>query len=335
MDAIFEFFTGCVPAAYALVMFFAGAAVGSFLNVVICRMPHGLSLLSPPSACPQCGKRIFGLDNLPILSWFLLRGCCRRCKQPISFRYPAVEILNALLWAAIAWTHAELPYGPYTNAGLLLAQLLFTSSLVAVVFIDFDHQIIPDEISLGGLVAALVLSGVLPELHIPHHPTLIQQHFPSVAPWAQGLLCGFLGAAVGGGLLYVLRAIGSLAFRKQIRKAQEEDPEVDSAIGLGDVKLMAFVGAFLGWKAILAGFFLGTLIGAVAGSVDKLRTGSWPSAGDPDPPSSALSSLAHRWETGVSIMPYGPFLAVGSLILLLFRKPVIGWFVELFAVPGA
>jgi len=333
MEAILAWFTAHVPAAYAIAMFFCGAAVGSFLNVAIYRLPYEMSLLTPPSACPRCGKRIFGLDNLPIVSWFLLGGRCRACREPLAWRYPFVEFLTACLWAGIAWMDADSDFGRYTNAGILLTHLVFVASLVAITFIDFDHQIIPDEISLGGLFAGLLAVILLPQLHLPHHPEIVRR-FGSVNPHVLGLLCAILGAAAGGGLLWLMRFVGTLAFRKQIRRAQETDPEITSAIGLGDVKLMAFAGALLGWKAVLAAFFVGTLVGAVAGIADKLRSGHWPPAATDGAQPGLVGALVYRWQSGNSIMPYGPFLAIGVLALLFLRQPILGWFAGIFAGGG-
>ena len=350
MPPLYEYFSAHVPATYALTLLFFGAAVGSFLNVVIFRLPYDISLLSPPSSCPRCGKRIYGLDNLPILSWLILGGRCRHCRAPIPWRYPAPELLTALLWAAAGYqaAAANVQAGPalehWENIGLLVVQLLFLASLVAIALIDVDHRIIPDELSFGGLVAALIASTALPALHLPYHPE-IADAFPGVSPHLVGLLSAFLGALAGGCMLLLVTAAGTLAFRKRLEKIrQTEDPDATTAIGLGDVKLMAFAGALLGWKEILAAFFLGTVVGAVAGIADKLTKGRWPGPEDKVETDFFLESsfvayaplperwrkaLVFRWQSGDSLMPYGPALCVGLALVLFFRAPILAWFTAL------
>ncbi len=332
MEHIVEFFTNNVPIAYAFALFFCGAAAGSFLNVLIYRLPNDLSILSPPSACPKCGKHIFGLDNLPVLSWVMLGGKCRWCKDPISWRYPSIELLTGILWAILAFQGASYDFGAYQNSAAILAQLVFISCMIAVAFIDFDHQIIPDQISLGGLVAAIGASAVIPSLQIPFNQELASR-FASVPQWALGLMGAFLGAAAGGGLVYLIRIIGTVIFRAQLRRAQEKDPEIDSAVGLGDVKLMAFIGAFLGWKAVLVAFFFGTILGSLGGIVDRLRTGTWPEPDRGKARPGIIARIAFRWKSGVAFIPFGPFLCAGAVILLLMRAPIMGWFEMIFS-PG-
>ncbi len=317
---------------HALLLLPFGAATGSFLNVVICRLPWGLSLLGPPSSCPGCGSRIRIRDNIPVLGWLLLGGRCRSCRAWIPVRYPGVEILTAGLWSVVGGLHAVEAAGadwsPTASAGLLTAKLLFVSALVAAAFIDFDHQILPDEITLGGTVAALVASGLLPALH----PETAGS-FPKSPAVLNSLFGGLLGALTGSGFLFVLMLLGTALFRKQIRRAQEADPGITTAMGLGDVKLLAFTGAFLGWAGVLASFFVGTIVGAVAGTWDKLRTGRWPPPESPAAQEGGLAALAHRWQTGESIMPYGPFLAIGAVAVVLFREPLLGWLAEIFLGP--
>lgn len=208
--------------------------------------------------------------------------------------------------------------------GLFLFHLFFVSTLVAISLIDYDHRIIPDELSLGGLGVALLASALLPELH----PEWIH-HFPAMEGWVRGLLGAFVGAAVGGGGLWLLSILGTFAFRRQIEKAKAEDPEIDTAIGLGDVKLMAYVGAALGWKGAFAAFFLGTLLGAIIGTIDKLASGSWPPS-EEGKDTDGWSALVYRWETGNSVIPYGPFLCTGALGMVFFRDPIFTFFARIF-----
>lgn len=214
-----------------LVAFLLGAVWGSFLNVCIWRLPRGISLLRPRSFCPSCGAKIRAYDNIPLLSFFLLRGKCRACGTPISWRYPLVEALTAFL-ALLCYLAFPL--------GEALLYFLFCSALLVASFIDIDHRIIPDEISLGGTGAGVFFS--LLEITVPLSDALF-------------------GIAVGaGGLLLV----GGLY--KALRKQE--------GIGGGDVKLMGMIGAFLGAKGVLFSLFSGSVMGAVFGLVMIWKRGA-------------------------------------------------------------
>lgn len=229
--------------------FLVGACVGSFLNVVIHRLPLGQSIVSPGSRCPSCGRSIRPRENVPILGYLWLRGRCAGCGARISWRYPFVEALTALGWAAIAW-HAG-------DAWQAARDLIFFTLLVPVVFIDIDHRIIPDEISLGGLAAGILLS------------------FPPGGDWKGSLA----GALLGGGVLY-----GTAYLYEKVRGVE--------GMGGGDVKLMAMIGAFLGWRGAIATIFLGSLLGA-AGGLLAMRKGG---------------------EGMKTAIPFGPYLCAGALL---------------------
>lgn len=238
-----------------------GAVVGSFLNVVICRLPRGESLVRPGSRCPHCGAGVRPQHNVPILGYLWLRGHCRDCRAPISARYPAVEALTALLSVA-AW----LRFGP---TAAFAAHFALFAGLVAVTFIDFDHRIIPDSLSLGGVAVGFCASFVTP------------------LGW-QGSLHG---AALGGGSLLAV-ALGYYAVTRR------------EGMGLGDVKLLAAIGAFLGWQAVLFTIFASSVVGAVVGlSVTVLRRGDL------------------RLE-----LPFGPFLALGAVTYALCGPEVVAWY---------
>ncbi len=200
-----------------------GAAVGSFLNVCILRIPAGESLVFPASHCPKCNSPIRFYDNIPILSYFLLRGRCRNCGETISLRYPLVELLTAIFTLLLFWK-----FGLTLD---FLFSFLFTCVLIIVTFIDFDHQIIPDVLTLPGIpiffLAAVFAMGV---------------------PWFDAAL----GLLIGGGILYLV------AFGYELITKRE-------GMGGGDIKLLAMLGAFFGWKSIffilLASSFLGALVG--------------------------------------------------------------------------
>jgi leader peptidase (prepilin peptidase)/N-methyltransferase len=198
--------------------FIIGAVVGSFLNVVIYRVPKGESVVRPGSSCPACGAKIKPYNNIPILSWFVLRGKCAVCGAPFSIRYPMVELLTALLFAA-----CFAKFGMTATSGAYMA---FCAALVAVIFIDIDHFIIPDRITLPGIVIGLICAG-----------TFLPVHFTD----------SIFGCLVGGGIFFILAVL------------------VPGGMGGGDIKLMGMVGAFMGVKAALMTIFLGSLFGSIGG----------------------------------------------------------------------
>ncbi len=255
---ILEMTTGLWVYLSTLVFVF-GACVGSFLNVCIYRIPREESVVKPRSHCPRCNHMIAWYDNIPILSYaVLLRGRCRGCRQPISSRYALVETLVGALFLLAWWQ-----YG--VDARTPALWLLF-SGLVMGTFVDLDHMWIPDRVTLGGIVAGLAASWLAPQLH-------------GTADRWMGLLEGAIGAAVGGGLLYIVAFVGRLAFKKD-------------AMGLGDVKLIAAIGAFLGWPAVIFTIMFSSLIGSVIG-VTLILSGK------------------HQWQ---SRLPYGPYLAVAAIV---------------------
>lgn len=278
---------------YFGVLFVAGLAVGSFLNVVVYRLPLDISLLTPPSTCPKCAAPINARDNIPILGYLLLSGKCRACGTPISIRYPLVELATGLMWGFTGWRLASLDLGYWTDIFMGLAGLAFVSAMIAATLIDADHQIIPDEISLGGIPFALLASFALPPLH-------------DADSHLQGLLRSLLGAAVGLAFSLAVYLIGNAAFKKQIEAAQQDDPEIDSALGLGDVKLMVLFGAFLGWQGVIFIFLAASILGSVAGIVMKIHSGTADSPG--------LSGLAQRWRSGDSVIAFGPFLCIAAVL---------------------
>ena len=231
----------------ALLLAFAaalGAIVGSFANVCIHRLPRGESVVSPPSRCPGCGGRIAFYDNVPVVSWLLLRGRCRRCAMPIPVRYPLVETATALLFlgAAIFW-------GPTTDA---LRGAFLGAACIVLVATDLSDRILPDEVTLGGALLGLLLSA------LPERPG-----DGSLAASGDRVLESLLGAAVGSGLLLAVRA----AYRR-FRGVE--------GLGLGDVKMLAMVGAFTGPAGALLTVFLGSLAGSVlGGAFTGLRSAAW------------------------------------------------------------
>jgi len=214
-----------------VVWFVLGAFVGSFLNVCIWRLPRSQSIVRPRSACPHCRHPIAWYDNVPLVSYALLGARCRHCRKPVHWRYPLVEALGGL--AAVVTFQRF-------GVGLTgLVYLAFVWALIVASAIDFEHQIIPDEISVGGLVLGLVLSPLIPRLHGTDHALT-------------ALMRSFAGALAGGGLLYVTGTLGSWLFRKE-------------AMGGGDVKLLAMAGSLLGWKLVTLTFFLAPVLALIPG----------------------------------------------------------------------
>ena len=202
-----------------------GSCVGSFLNVCIYRLPREQSLVRPRSRCPRCEHSIAWYDNIPIVSFLTLGGRCRHCHQPIARRYPLVEGLTGVATVAVLAQFGAGIWG--------IISLVFVWSLIVVSLIDLEFQIIPDEISLGGLVLGLLVSVLVPSIH------------GADSRWLS-LGRSVMGALVGGGLLYVTGVIGDLIFRKE-------------SMGGGDVKLLAMAGSLLGWKLVLLTFFIAPL----------------------------------------------------------------------------
>ena len=220
-----------------------GACIGSFLNVCIYRIPRDESVIRPRSHCPHCNKLIPWHLNIPLLSWTLLGGRCRFCRGPIAVRYVLVELLTAILFVAVFLQAEPLPrlLGMQTlpDPAMIPVYWVFLSGLVLGTFVDFEHLIIPDSVTLGGIAAGLAFSFMVPALH-------------GADSHLSGLLRSALGAAIGFGGMFLIAELGSRAFKKE-------------AMGFGDVKLMGAIGAFLGWKALiftmLAASFLGSIVG--------------------------------------------------------------------------
>lgn len=252
-----------LPAA-ALIL---GAVVGSFLNVVIIRLPQeGKSIVWPASHCPRCQAPIRWYDNLPLLSFLLLGRRCRACRQPISWRYPLVELLMALLSLGLFHRFGLTPaFGIY---------FIFCAALVAIFFIDLDHQIIPDVISLPGIPLGFAAAFILPQMS-----------------WqASGL-----GILLGGGTFYLV-ALGYYLVTKR------------EGMGGGDIKLLAMLGAFLGWQALPFIILASSVLGLIAGIGAMLRQG----------------------KGGQSVIPYGPFLIIAAWLWLFFPDRIITLFQHLF-----
>ena len=254
------------PGALVPIALAFGLLVGSFLNVVIHRVPLGESVVAPPSHCPQCDMRIKPWDNVPVFSYVWLRGRCRGCGLGIPLRYPAVELATGLLFAAIAWR-----FGP---TWWTTAYCLFAAALVCAAMIDHDHQIIPDSISLGGLAVALV---VIPAIHAYYGEA-----------WWAALQRSGLGALVGGGVLWLvafLHARVSVAMGRTFEHWPGEGESLPRpgeadywlwfpGMGLGDVKLLAMIGAVVGPAGVLDTILASSLVGLMLGGAQALARGA-------------------------------------------------------------
>jgi leader peptidase (prepilin peptidase)/N-methyltransferase len=280
-----------------------GLIVGSFLNVAIHRLPLEDERIWRPlfSRCPQCRRQLTVRDNIPLLSWLFLRGKCRTCRWPIPLRYPLVELLNAGLWALVGALAPSLALG--------LVQAVVLSALVVASAVDFDRFEIPDEISIGGMWLAPLVSFLLPELHAATRVAQTLSEGPGVDRLGAvlGSLCGL---AVGGGVLIGVGWLGRLAFKRD-------------AMGFGDVKLLAAGGGFVGPGAALLALFLGSVVASLAGAANVLRFLVLSRArvrrrrtGKPFARSLASARILGRY------LPFGPYLGIGIGIVLVAWKDV-------------
>jgi leader peptidase (prepilin peptidase) / N-methyltransferase len=244
-----------------------GAALGSFLNVAILRWPAEQSVIRPRSRCPGCGKAIAWYDNIPILSWLILRGRCRACAQPISIQYPLVELTVALVWLGMA-----LWLGPGLEA---VRGALFFTVLLGIAIIDALHRIIPDQLSLGGAVMGLVL-----------------------AAWSDGF--PFAAALTGGVVAYALMWLVKVGAEALFRKP---------ALGVGDIHMMAMIGAFVGVAGALLTVLLGSVLGLAIGV--------------------PLAWARGKLEAMGTYLPLGTFLALGAAVTYLWGDALIDWYLRL------
>lgn len=239
-----------------------GSLLGSFLNVCVYRIPRDESVIRPRSRCPSCQTPIVWYDNVPVISWLLLQGRCRKCQVRIGVRYPIIELLMAGVWTgSIAWL------GPTVAA---LSAALLTTLLVGILLTDAEHMIIPDEFSLGGLGAGVGLS---------------------LAPGGLSPVQSLAGAALGFGLMWTAGTVGKWWAKRE-------------AMGGGDLKMMAMVGSFLGWRGVLLTVFLGSLVGALV----------------------FLPALLRRER--FREVPFGVFLAMGGVAALVAGDRIAAWYLH-------
>ena len=255
--------------------FLFGACIGSFLNVCVYRIPRDESVVTPRSHCPHCGKLIAWYDNVPVLSYLLLRAKCRHCGERISPRYMLIELLVAVLFALIWLLYGLLNRGE--SYWMILdpripVYWLAMAGLVVATFVDFEHYIIPDRISVGGVAAGLLLSALVPVMH-------------GEVSRMSSFEAGVIGALAGGGLLWGVGFIGKLVLKKE-------------AMGMGDVKLLAAIGAFLGWQAVLFTVIISSFAGSAVGI-------------------SLIALGGRKWQSRI---PYGPYIALGAMLWMLWGR---------------
>jgi leader peptidase (prepilin peptidase) / N-methyltransferase len=253
-----------------LIIFVFGALIGSFLNVCIYRIPRGQSIIWPSSRCPSCSNPINSYDNIPVLSYFILRARCRACSEKIPLRYPVVEALNAFSYLLVFWR-----FGPEWS---FLVYSLLCSALIVITFIDLDFQIIPDRITLPGIPLGIVAgSFLLPD--------------PFLRASDLGFTASLIGAISGFAFFYMVAFLSIKVLKKE-------------GMGGGDIKMMAMLGGFLGWKAVILTTFLGSLFGSVIG----------------------IGLMAFRGREKGSLIPFGPFLALGAVVSLFFGQEILLWY---------
>ena len=250
-----------------LIAFCFGAMVGSFMNVCIFRLPKEESIVFPASHCQSCRKPIQWYDNIPCLSFLMLRGRCRHCRAKISWQYFFIELLSGALFVLFYQK-----FGLTVNSFFYLAMTL---SFVVVSAIDFRHRIIPDGITLPGILIGLAASAVWPSLH-------------GQESWKGGLLQSFVGIMIGGGFLYLAGTLTEIVLKRE-------------AMGGGDVKLLAMIGALLGWKGVLWTIFVSSVLGSVVGVYQRVRYGEM-------------------------YIPYGPYLAGAAFLYLFYGPEIFQWY---------
>jgi leader peptidase (prepilin peptidase)/N-methyltransferase len=306
-----------VDPVFAAAIFALGLAFGSFLNVCIYRLPRGISVVKPRSACPKCKHPIALYDNLPVLSWLILGGLCRHCKARISARYWIIELLTGLLFLACYW------YFGFTISALKYCAFGFL--LLGLIFIDAETKLLPDQLTLTGLALGIVFSLLVPvnDLVSQFLPGLVNLPFSAdISSRLLSLLDSFVGASVGAAFIYGAGAI-------YLRWRGTE------GMGFGDVKLMAMVGAFLGLKLTVFTIFAASLGGSIFGLTTVLivwlkRTRRF-ARRFPD----AAAARERAWQSAQLVyrnyqMPFGVFLGSMALVALFFGDRFLRWYARFF-----
>ena len=309
------------PWFFPTCVFVLGACVGSFLNVCIYRIPAEKSVVFPGSAC-ACGRPIAWYDNIPILSWLILRGRARCCGRPFSIRYPTVELVTGLLFLT-CW----MQYAP----AKAVVGMVFVSIMLCAAVIDLDHMYIPDRFAIGGAVVGVVLSALVPALH----DQAVTAYWPVNS--MRGVIESLTGLFIGSALVLWIRELAEVILRKE-------------AMGFGDVKFLGAIGAFCGWQGGVFAIFGGAVIGTVwfvlallygrifgrtpeaapadAGAPSDSATGNAPASPDSGDTDEGQPGLSLGSET-----PYGPMLAAGALLYFLWLHPFVdAYFADIYAL---
>ena len=259
-----------------ILAFIFGSIVGSFLNVCIHRMPLGESVVWPHSHCPKCKKKIPTYDNIPFLSYIILKGRCRFCHEKIPFRYPLVELLTALMFLVI--------FNRYGLSYDFFIFIVFICGLIIATFVDIQHRIIPDEVSVGGIILGFILTAIK------------GFNLRPITYDLRPMLNSFLGIVIGGGLIYLTGKLFDLVYFKLLKRPPIQG-ETES-MGGGDVKLLAMIGAFLGWQKVIFVFFMAPFFGAIVGIIN----------------------LAIKKDHTI---PYGPFLSLAAIFSIFWMDKII------------
>lgn len=280
---------------FTILSFFSfalGACIASFLNVVIWRVPRGESIVSPPSHCPKCNAPIKWYQNIPILSWLALRGKCANCKAPISPRYILIEALGGVLFLAAFVKYGHLSKMYVDPWATLIVAWVWISLMIVGSMIDFDHKLLPDFVTVGGMVLGLLYCLVI-SLSFEHWS------FRFCVKMFAPLYFSVAGLVFGFGLLWLIRWLGSKAFKRE-------------AMGLGDVFLMGAVGALFGPVAVLVTLILSSVFGSIVG----------------------LSMVAlSKTKFGKFVeIPYGPYICLGCLVWMFYGNELVNWYMGLMGV---
>ena len=277
----------------SLIAFVYGTVVGSFLNVCIYRIPAEESIVDPPSHCPKCNTKLRPLDNVPLLAFLWLGRKCRYCKAPISWRYFSVELLTGLLWVA-----TYLRYGISID---VFVYVLFISALLVAFFVDLDHFIIPDQVVIAGLVLGVgkdIAHWIAGSLHLVRIPLPFTDFKLPLPPSIVGMVVCF-------GVFYLIAFVSYYAFRPKDKAEQET---YEGAMGGGDVKLAAGIGAVVGVLPALVSFFIAVVLGTVVGVTYVMLQARAEKRGMP-------------WRTEI---PFGPYMVVGALAVILVYPQLTG-----------
>jgi leader peptidase (prepilin peptidase) / N-methyltransferase len=302
-----------VDPVIAAAIFVLGLVFGSFLNVCIYRLPRGLSVVAPRSACPNCRRQIAFYDNIPLLSWLLLRGRCRHCQSPISPRYLAIELLTGTVFALC-----------YSYFGLSLSTLkycVFSFLLLGLIFADAETKLLPDKLTLPGLALGIIFSLLVPvnDLASQSLPGIVSLPFSGdVSLWLLSLLDSLLGAAVGASFIY---GVGAVYLRWRGTEG----------MGFGDVKLMAMVGAFLGTKLTVLTIFSASVAGSLFGLATVLIVWMKRTRRFMKRMANAHAARRRAWQSAQMVyryyqMPFGVFLGCMAVVAFFFGNHVLRWY---------